>query len=96
MPFGLYSDELKSMLATHFTLSLDQVPTPDDLRMKSREYLLIKTRAQNLYRNYGNYSGTNASPFCIDRVTTCIRGGHVRIVVRLTTIIPPFLLINKT
>ena len=30
------------MLATHFTLSLDQVPTPDDLRMKSREYLLIK------------------------------------------------------
>ena len=47
------------MLATHFTLSLDQVPTPDDLRMKSREYLLIKPRAQNCYSNYGNYSGTN-------------------------------------
>ena len=47
------------MLATHFTLSLDQVPTPDDLRMKSREYLLIKPRAQNRYSNYGNYSGTN-------------------------------------
>ena len=29
-------DELKTMLATHFTLSLDQVPTPDDLRMKLR------------------------------------------------------------
>ena len=53
------SDELKTMLATHFTLSLDQVPTPDDLRMKSREYLLIKPRAQNRYSNYGNYSGTN-------------------------------------
>ena len=53
------SDELKTKLATHFTLSLDQVPTPDDLRMKSRDYLLIKSRAQNRYSNYGNYSGTN-------------------------------------
>ena len=51
--------ELKTMLATHFTMSLDQVPTPDDSRMKSREYLLIKPRAQNRYSNYGNYSGTN-------------------------------------
>ena len=47
------------MLATHFTLSLDQIPTSDDLRMKSHEYLLIKPRAQNRYSNYGNYSGTN-------------------------------------
>ena len=54
---GVKSEELKTMLATHFTLSLDQVPTPGDLRMKSREYLLI--RAQNSYSNYGNYSGTN-------------------------------------
>ena len=56
---GVRSEELKTMLATHFTLSLDQVPTSDDLRMKSREYLLIKPRAQNRYSNYGNYSGTN-------------------------------------
>ena len=56
---GVKSEELKTMLATHFTLSLYQVPTPDDLRMKSREYLLIKPRAQNRYSNYGNYSGTN-------------------------------------
>ena len=54
---GVNRDELKTMLATHFNLSLDQVPTPDDLRMKSREYLLIKPRAQNRYSNYGNYSG---------------------------------------
>ena len=51
---GVKSDELKTMLATHFTLSLDQVPTPDDLRMKLREYMLIKPRAQNRYSNYGN------------------------------------------
>ena len=55
---GVKSDELKTTLATHFTLSLDQVPTPDDLRMNSCEYLLIKPRAQNRYSNYGNYSGT--------------------------------------
>ena len=53
------ASKFMDMLATHFTLSLDQVPTPDDLRMKSREYLLIKPRAQNRYSNYGNYSGTN-------------------------------------
>ena len=56
---GVKSDELKTMPATHFTMSLEQVPTPDDLRMKSREYLLIKPRAQNRYSSYGNYSGTN-------------------------------------
>ena len=56
---GVKSEQLKTMLAKHFTLSLDQVPRPDDLRMKMREYLLIKPRAQNRYRNYGNYSGTN-------------------------------------
>ena len=33
---GVKSDELKTMLATHFTLSADSVPTPDDLRIKSR------------------------------------------------------------
>ena len=56
---GVKSDELKTILATHFNLSLDQVPPPDDLCMKSREYLLIKSRAQNRYSNYGNCSGKN-------------------------------------
>ena len=56
---GVKSEELKTKLATHFSLSLNQVSTPDDLRMKSREYLLIKTRVQNRYSKYGNYSGTN-------------------------------------
>ena len=51
---GVKKVELKTKLATHFTLSLDQVPTPDELRKKSRQYLLIKPRAQNRYTNYGN------------------------------------------
>ena len=41
------------------TLTINQLPTSDDLRMKSREYLLIKPRAQNRYNNYDNYNGTN-------------------------------------
>ena len=61
---GVKSDELKTMFATHSTLSLDQVPTPDVLRMKSCEYLLIKPRAQNRFSNYGNYSGTNTGAKC--------------------------------
>ena len=44
---GVKSDELKTILATHFTLSADSVPTPDDFCMKSREYLLIRPRIQN-------------------------------------------------
>ena len=39
---GVKCDELKTMLATHFNLSADSVPTPNDLRMKSREYMLKK------------------------------------------------------
>ena len=55
------SDELKTMLATHFTFSADSVPTPDDLRMKSREYLLIKPRVHNRNTIYGNYGGMNST-----------------------------------
>ena len=58
---GVKSDELKTMLATHFTLSANSMPTPDEVRMNSLEYLLIKPRAQNRYNNYGNYSGMNTS-----------------------------------
>ena len=57
---GVKSDELKTMLTTHFTLSADSDPTPDELRMKSREYLLINPRAQNRYNNYGNLSAGDA------------------------------------
>ena len=38
---GVKINELKTMLTTHFNLLLDQVPTPDDLRMKSCENSLI-------------------------------------------------------
>ena len=56
---GVKSADLKTMLATHFTLSADSFSTPDGVRMKSREYLLITLGAQNCYSSYGNYSGMN-------------------------------------
>ena len=57
----------------------------DDLRMKSREYLLIKPRAQNRYSNYGNYSGTNtgANSICykprddMDKRRSCAKRGSM-------------------
>ena len=84
---GVKSEELKRMLATHFTLSLDQVPTPDDLSMKSREYLLIKPRAQTVTAIMVTTAG---------RALTWIRGGRVRIVVRWTITFPRVLHTNRT
>ena len=83
---GIKSDELKTILATHFTLSADSVPTPDELLLQSREYLLLKLRAQNNYSNYGNYSGTNSGAnsswyrSCddMDTMRSCASGGSAR------------------
>ena len=83
---GVKSDELKTILATHFTLSADSVPTPDELLLQPREYLLLKPRAQNSYSNYGNYSGTNSGAnsswyrSCDDMATmrSCAVGGSAR------------------
>ena len=82
---GVRSDELKTMLATHFTLSADSRHTPDDLRMKLREYLLIKPRAQKRYSNNGNYSrmstGTASSWYktCddMDKRSSCANCGSL-------------------
>ena len=85
------------MLATHFTLSLDQVPTPDDLLMKLREYLLI-----NPWRRIVTaFSATTVEqilariPAGINLVMTWIRGDDVRIVVRWNTMFQPLLFTNK-
>ena len=38
---GVKSDDLRTMLATYYTLSKDSAPTPEEMRQKSREYILI-------------------------------------------------------
>ena len=45
---GVKSDDMRTMLATYYTLSKDSAPTPEEMRQKSREYMLIprKIRTQ--------------------------------------------------
>ena len=41
---GVKSDDLRTMLATYYTLSKDNEPTPEEIRQKSREYMLMKPK----------------------------------------------------
>ena len=39
---GVKNDEFRTMLATHYTPLSTNAPTPEELRLKSKEYLLLK------------------------------------------------------
>ena len=39
---GVKNDELRTMLATHYTRLSTNAPRPEELRLKSKEYLLLK------------------------------------------------------
>ena len=39
---GAKNDELRTMLATHYTPVSTNAPTPEELRLKSKEYILLK------------------------------------------------------
>ena len=39
---GVKNDELRTMLATHYTPLSTNARTPEELRLKSKEYLLLK------------------------------------------------------
>ena len=41
---GVKSDDLRTMLATCYTLSKDKAPIPEEMRQKSREYMLMKPK----------------------------------------------------
>ena len=41
---GVKSDDLRTMLATYYTLLKDNAPTPEEMRKKSREYMLMKPK----------------------------------------------------
>ena len=55
---GVKNDELRTMLATHYTPLSTNAPTPEKLRLKSREYLLQKPPSRSGYykNNYGNFT----------------------------------------
>ena len=48
---GVSSDDLRTMLATYYTLSEDNAPTPEEMREKSREYMLIKPKKYSFSEN---------------------------------------------
>ena len=60
---GLKNDELRTMLATHYTPLSTNPPTPEELRLKSKEYLLLKPPSRSGYykNNYGNFNNGPAN-----------------------------------
>ena len=60
---GVKNDELRTMLATHYTLLSTNAPTPEELRLKSKEYLLLKPPSRSGYykNNYGNFNNGPAN-----------------------------------
>ena len=60
---GVKNDELRTMLATHYTSLSTNAPTPEELRLKSKEYLLSKPLSRSGYykNNYGNFNNGPAN-----------------------------------
>ena len=47
--YGVKNDELRRKLATHYTPLSNIAPTPEELRLKSKEYLLLKLSSKSGY-----------------------------------------------
>ena len=60
---GVKIDELRTMLATHYTPLSINASTPEELRLKSKEYLLLKPPSRSGYfkNNYGNFNNEPAN-----------------------------------
>ena len=54
---GVKSDDLRTMLATYYTLSKDIAPTPEEMRQKSREYMLMKPKEYSFSDNRNTQGG---------------------------------------
>ena len=55
---GMKSDDLRTTLAAYYTLSKDSAPTPEEMRQKSREYMLMKPKKYSSLDNR-NVQGGN-------------------------------------
>ena len=60
---GVKNDELRTMLATHYTPLSTNAPTPEELRLKSKGYLLLKPPSRSGYykNNYCNFNNGPAN-----------------------------------
>ena len=54
---GVKNEELRTMLATHYTPLSTNAPTPEELTLKSKDNLLLKppSRSGHYKNNYGNF-----------------------------------------
>ena len=55
---GVKSDDLRTMLAMYYTLSKDNAPTPEEMRQKSREYMLMKPKKYSYSENRNMKGGS--------------------------------------
>ena len=54
---GVKSDDLRTMLSTYYTLSKDSAPTPEEMRQKSREYMLMEPKKYSYSENRNTQGG---------------------------------------
>ena len=96
---GVKNDELRTMLATHYTPLSTNAPTPEELRLKSTEYFLLKLSSRSGYykNNYGNFNNGPANQGNNWYKPTAIwtRGALVQIAVRRTIMYQHAQLINR-
>ena len=55
---GVKSDDLRTMLATYYTLSNDSAPTPEEMRQMLREYMLMKPKKYSYSDNRNMQGGS--------------------------------------
>ena len=56
---GARKDDLRIMLATYYTLSKDKAPTPEEMRQKSKEYMLMKLKKYSFSEGRKMQGGAN-------------------------------------
>ena len=55
---GVKSDDLRTMLATYYTLSKDSAPTPEEMRTEIKEYMLMKPKKYSYSENRNTQGGS--------------------------------------
>ena len=55
---GVRSDDLRKMMATYYTISEDNAPTPEEMRQNSREYMLMKPKKYSFAKSRNMQGGS--------------------------------------
>ena len=55
---GVGSDDLRTMMATYYTISEYNAPTPEEMRQNSREYMLMKPKKYSFEKSRNMQGGS--------------------------------------